>query len=60
MTDNEIELLVQAFILPPPVGFTEFEKRQILDWVKSPSAFIEIAERRKLIGTYLSPVNEDK
>lgn len=36
-TDKEIDLLVQGFLLPPPFGFTEREKKDILGWIKSPS-----------------------
>ncbi len=49
MTDREIELLVQGFLLPPPFGFTETERKQILDWIKTPSIFVEIAEKRQEI-----------
>ena len=37
MTDIEIDLFVQAFLLPPPCGFTQSERTQILNWIKSPS-----------------------
>ena len=47
LTDLEVDLLVQGFLLPPPFGFTEREKKQILDWIKTPSAFIDMAEKRK-------------
>ena len=47
LTDKEVDLLVQAFLLPPPFGFTETEKKQILEWARTPSAFIEIAEGSK-------------
>lgn len=47
LTDKEVDLIVQAFLLPPPFGFTETEKKQILDWIKTPSAFVDIAEKRK-------------
>jgi hypothetical protein len=50
LTDKEIELLAQAFLLPPPFGFTEQEKKQILDWVRTPSAFVKMAERK---GNYI-------
>ena len=47
LTDQEVDLLVQAFLLPPPIGFTETEKKQILDWVTTPSAFVKASEKRK-------------
>ena len=47
LTDEEVDLIVHAFLLPPPFGFTEIEKKQILDWIKTPSAFIDIAEKPK-------------
>ena len=47
MTDIEIDLFVQSFILPPPFGFTKDEKKQILDWLKNPSVFVEMAERKE-------------
>lgn len=37
LTDKEIDLLAQAFLLPPPFGFTEEEKNQILYWIKHPN-----------------------
>ena len=46
MTESEVDLFVQALLLPPPFGFTEAEKKQILDWLKNDSIFIEIVERR--------------
>ena len=49
LTDRDVELLVQAFLLPPPCGFTEAEKKQILNWVKNPSIFLDIAEKRKFV-----------
>jgi hypothetical protein len=39
LTDEEIDLLVQAFINPPPAGFTEYERKQWLDYIKNPSPF---------------------
>lgn len=45
LTDREVDLLVQAFLLPPPFGFTESEKKQILDWIKTPSAFVDMAKK---------------
>ena len=50
MTDREIDLLVQAFLLPPPFGFTKTERKEILDWIKNPSAFVEMAEKRQERG----------
>jgi hypothetical protein len=47
MTDREIDLFVQAFLLPPPCGFTKQEKKEILNWLKEPSPFVELAERRQ-------------
>ena len=47
LTDKEIDLFVQALLLPPPFGFSKSEKKQILDWLKTPSAFIALAEKRK-------------
>jgi hypothetical protein len=47
LTDKEVDLLVQGFLLPPPFGFTETEKKKILDWARTPSVFLEIAERNK-------------
>jgi hypothetical protein len=44
MTDKEIELLVKAFLLPLPYGFTESEKKDILNWLKEPSVFVKMAE----------------
>ena len=49
MTDREIDLFVQALFLPPPFGFSKTERKQIIDWIKNPSIFVEIAERRKEI-----------
>lgn len=49
LTDNEVDLLVQAFLLPPPLGFTEIERKQIFDWIKSPSIFVDFAEKRQKI-----------
>jgi hypothetical protein len=46
LTDKEVDQIVQAFLLPPPFGFTEQEKKWILDWLKTPSAFVKMAERR--------------
>ena len=37
LTDKEIDLFVQALLLPPPFGFSEEERNQILYWIKSPS-----------------------
>ena len=53
MTDKEADLLVQAFLLPPPYGFTKAEKKQILDWLKTSSVFVKMAERR------ITPANTD-
>jgi len=36
LTEEEIDLLIQAFLLPPPFGFTKEEKNQILYWFKHP------------------------
>jgi hypothetical protein len=47
LTDEEVDLLVQAFLLPPPFGFTETEKKQILEWARTPSVFVKAAEKRK-------------
>ena len=47
LTDKEVDLLVQGFLLPPPFGFTETEKKEILDWARTPSVFLEIAERKQ-------------
>jgi hypothetical protein len=47
MTDKEIDLLVRSFLLPPPCGFTKEEKKQILEWIKNPSVFIDAAEKQK-------------
>lgn len=47
LTDNEVELLVQSFSLPPPAGFTEAEKKEIINWIKSPSIFLKLAETRR-------------
>ena len=47
LTDKEIDLFVQAFLLPPPFGFSKVEKKQILDWIKTPSAFLDITEKPK-------------
>ena len=49
MTDREVDLLVQGFLLPPPFGFTENERKQLLDWIKTPSAFVDAAEKRQEI-----------
>jgi hypothetical protein len=49
MTDKEIDLFVRAFLLLPPCGFTKEEKKQILEWIKNPSVFIDAAEKRKRI-----------
>jgi len=46
LTDTEIDLLVQAFLLPPPFGFTKTEKKQILDWMTNRSSFLKWAERQ--------------
>jgi len=46
LNDKEIDLLVQSFLLPPPFGFTETEKKQILDWITDRSSFIRFAEKR--------------
>jgi hypothetical protein len=46
LTDREVDMLVQAFLLPPPFGFTKHEKQQILDWLKHPSIFVEMVERK--------------
>jgi hypothetical protein len=48
LTDHEIDLFIQGFLLPPPFGFTEGEKKQIFDWIKTPSAFVEMAEKRRM------------
>ena len=53
LTDKEIDLFVQALLLPPPFGFSKSEKKQILDWLKTPSVFVEMAERR------ITPANTD-
>lgn len=50
MTDKEIDLLVQGFVLPLPYGFTKEEKKEIFNWIKSPSIFVEITERRKVVN----------
>ncbi len=47
LTDREVDLLVQAFLLPLPFGFTESEKKQILGWIKTPSAFVDMAKTPK-------------
>jgi hypothetical protein len=48
MTDKEIDLLVQALIDPPPYGFTKSERKEFIEHLKKPSAFIECAERRMI------------
>lgn len=45
MTDSEIDIFVKALVSPPPCGFTEFEREQILNWLKG-SSFIDAVERR--------------
>ena len=50
-TDKEVDLLVQAFLLPPPFGFTETEKKQILDWIKTPSVFVDMGEKPRRQNT---------
>jgi len=45
MTDHEIDLFVHAFLSPPPIGFTEREKSDILRWLKG-DLFITAAENR--------------
>jgi len=47
LTDKEVDMLVQAFLLSPPFGFTEQERKQILDWLSTPSAFVKMAEQPK-------------
>ena len=47
MTDSEIDLFVQALFQPPPFGFSKTERKQIIDWIKNPSVFVEIAEKRQ-------------
>ena len=46
LTDKEVDLLVQALLLPPPFGFTEAEKKQILDWITERSSFLKLAETK--------------
>jgi hypothetical protein len=47
MTDIEIDLFVQAFLDPPPCGFTEEERKQILNWLKSPLIpYLEISKNQ--------------
>lgn len=42
-TDKEIDYIAKAFTLPPPYGFTEYEKKQILNWLKGPSIFQQLS-----------------
>ena len=53
LTDKEIDLFVQALLLPPPFGFSKVEKKQILDWLKTSSVFVKMAKRR------ITPANTD-
>lgn len=48
MTDNEIDLLVQALVRPcgGVFGLTKQEKEDIINWLKRPSAFLQAAERK--------------
>ena len=48
LTDREIDLFVQALILPPPYGFTKEEREEIINWLKEPSLFVQMTERRIL------------
>ncbi len=45
LTDKEIDILVQCFIDPPPWGFTEYERKQWLDYMKNPNAFERMPAR---------------
>ena len=49
MTDREIDLFVRAFFDPPPGGFTEEERKQILSWLKSPfPGYLEMPKRQTM------------
>ena len=54
MTDTEIDLFVQALLLPPPWGFTKDEREQILRWLKSSNYFgkIRVSNNRINFFTY--------
>jgi hypothetical protein len=56
MTDKDIEHLVSAFLAPWPFGLTKFEREQMMNWLKHPSIFVEMAESKNPIKGKLEEI----